>query len=280
MLIFRQAKQLSHHLSSLQQPVGFVPTMGALHAGHQSLFARAVVDGYYTVASVFVNPTQFNDPKDFEKYPVTTADDLRLLTEARCDAVYLPTPEDVYPGGPEKAPAYEFGALETVLEGEKRPGHFRGVGQVVSRLLDIVKPQHLYLGQKDFQQCKVIEDLIRQKSLPIQLHICPTVREADGLALSSRNRRLSDFERGKAGVIYQCLVSIEAQKKSRPFAVVAKESRELLAHKGFEVEYIALADAHTLALLNDYENDREMVALIAARLGSTRLIDNLLLTVD
>ncbi len=280
MLIFRQAAQLSEYLSGLQKPIGFVPTMGALHAGHQSLFARAVVDGYYTVASIFVNPTQFNDPKDFEKYPVTTAEDLRLLTEAHCDAVYLPAPEDVYPDGPEKAPAYDFGALETVLEGEKRPGHFRGVGQVVARLLDIVRPQHLYLGQKDFQQCRVIADLIRQKNLPVDLHICPTVREADGLAMSSRNRRLSDFERTRAGVIYQCLVSIEAHKKTRPFSVVAKESRALLEHKGFEVEYIALADAATLALLDEYDNQRGMVALIAARLGNTRLIDNLVLAVD
>ena len=280
MLIFRQAAQLSEYLSRLQKPVGFVPTMGALHAGHQSLFARAVVDGYHTVASIFVNPTQFNDPADFEKYPVTTAEDLKLLTEAHCDVVYLPAIEDVYPGGTEKVPAYDFGTLETVLEGEKRPGHFRGVGQVVSRLLDIVKPQHLYLGQKDFQQCRVIADLIRQKGLNTQLHICPTVREADGLAMSSRNRRLSPFERAKAGVIYQCLVSIEAQQKTRPFAVVAKESRELLEHKGFVVEYVSLADAETLSLLEEYDTSRKMVALIAARLGNTRLIDNLLLGED
>lgn len=280
MFIFRQAEALSAFLATLQKPVGFVPTMGALHAGHQSLFARAVVDGVFTVASVFVNPTQFNDPKDYEKYPITTAEDLKMLTEAHCDAVYLPSLEDVYPDGPEKMPAFDFGPLETVLEGATRPGHFRGVGQVVSRLLDIVRPQHLYLGQKDFQQCRIIADLIRQKHAAIELHICPTVREADGLAMSSRNRRLSDFERSKAGVIYQCLVSIEAQKETRPFDIIAKESRELLQHKGFEVEYIALADAETLTLLDYYDPSRKMVALIAARLGGIRLIDNLVLSND
>ncbi len=278
MFIFRQAAQLSGYLSGLQKPVGFVPTMGALHSGHQSLLARAAVDGHFTVVSIFVNPTQFNDPKDFEKYPITTTEDLKMLTESRCDAVYLPTVEDVYPQGAEGEKTYDFGALESILEGEKRPGHFRGVGQVVSRLLDIVKPQHLYLGQKDFQQCAVIADLIRQKAIPVQLHVCPTVREADGLAMSSRNRRLSPYERAKAGVIYQCLVSIEAKKESLPFAIVAKECEALLTEKGFVVEYVALADAETFSLLPDYDNARPMVTLIAARLGSTRLIDNLLLS--
>jgi pantoate--beta-alanine ligase len=280
MFIFRKAAQLTDFLSGTGRTIGFIPTMGALHEGHKSLLLRAAVDGHFTVVSIFVNPTQFNDPADFAKYPVTTAEDLKMLQDSHCDAVYLPDPEDVYPQGIDQAPTFDFGALETVLEGARRPGHFRGVGQVVSRLLDIVAPHHLYLGQKDYQQCMIISDLIRQRKLPTQLHICPTIREDDGLALSSRNRRLSSPERSKAGVIYQCLVSIEAKRNNTPFSVVKQECEALLQHKGFEVEYVALADADTLTLLDAYDSSQRMVALIAARLGSTRLIDNLLLTTD
>lgn len=241
---------------------------------------RAAVDGHLTVVSIFVNPTQFNDPADFNKYPVTTTEDLKMLQDSHCDAVYLPALEDVYPQGTDQMPVFDFGSLETILEGARRPGHFRGVGQVVARLLEIVAPQHLYLGQKDYQQCMIISDLIRQKNLPTRLHICPTVREDDGLALSSRNRRLSPAERSRAGVIYQCLVSIEAKRHTTAFSIVAQECEALLQHKGFEVEYVALVDADTLTLLPDYDSGRRMVALIAARLGTTRLIDNLILSTD
>ncbi len=276
MVIFKHAAALSAHLKTVKEPVGFVPTMGALHAGHQSLIEASVREGAFTVCSIFVNPTQFTESADFEKYPVTTDADIKLLTEAGCEALYLPAVEDVYPAGSATAPTYDFGALETVFEGAQRPGHFAGVGQVVARLLQIVHPQYLYLGQKDFQQCRVIASLIQQLGMDMELKICPTLREADGLAMSSRNRRLSDAERVRAGTIYQCLISVKTKKRSVPFAILEKESRELLTRKGFAVEYLSLADAGTLQPMADFAPCRQVV-LFAGRLGSTRLIDNMLL---
>lgn len=279
MVIFRKADDIQQYLSQAAKPVGYIPTMGALHAGHTSLIGQARADGRMTVCSIFINPTQFNDPEDFRLYPVSTEADIALLLEAGCDVLFMPDEQAVYPQGTVEATAYDFGELENVLEGAQRPGHFRGVGQVVGRLLEIIQPRYLYMGQKDFQQCMVIKRLIGQmgKEEVTELIICPTVREDDGLAMSSRNRRLTEPQRALASVIYQCLVSIQTKIGSVPFGVVQKECTELLRQKGFEPEYVELADAETLELLPDYDNDRRMVALIAARLGKVRLIDNMLL---
>jgi pantoate--beta-alanine ligase len=229
--------------------------------------------------SIFVNPTQFNDPEDFRKYPVSLGADIQLLEEAGCDVLFIPSVDEVYPAGTTNTPAFDFGSLETVLEGAQRPGHFRGVGQVVARLLQIVEPEALYLGKKDYQQCMVITDLVRQMGMDgrTRIILCPTVREQDGLALSSRNRRLTEPQRALAGTIYQCLVQIQAKKGNAPFTIVQKESEELLKARGFEPEYVALADADNLQLLNRYEDGRPTVALIAARIGGVRLIDNVVL---
>lgn len=279
MVIFKKVQDLQQYLQQQAQPVGFVPTMGALHAGHTSLLKRANEDGLLSVVSIFVNPTQFNDKEDFKKYPITIDADITLLTEAGCGVLFLPSVEEVYPDGPEKTAAYDFGYLERILEGAHRLGHFRGVGQVVGRLLEIVQPQVLYMGQKDFQQCMVVRDLLHQmgKSEEIKLVLGTTVREPDGLAMSSRNRRLTDPQRALAGVIYQCLVSIQSKSQSDAFALVQKECTELLQSKGFEPEYVALANADNLELLTDFDASKKMVALIAARLGNVRLIDNLIL---
>jgi pantoate--beta-alanine ligase len=276
MVIFKHAAALSQYLKTVAGTIGFVPTMGALHAGHRSLVETSVADGNFTVASIFVNPTQFTEAADFEKYPVTTAADMQLLTNAGCNALYLPAVEDVYPAGSATAQTYDFGVLETVFEGAQRPGHFAGVGQVVARLLQIVQPGYLYLGQKDFQQCRVIADLIKQLQMEVELKTCPTLREADGLAMSSRNRRLSDAERVRAGTVYQCLISIKTKRGTVPFAILERESRELLTRKGFTVEYLSLADAETLQPMADFTAGRQVV-LFAGRLGSTRLIDNMVL---
>ncbi len=283
MIIFKKIADLQHYLSQQKAAgasVGFVPTMGALHAGHASLVQKAKEQGHLVVCSIFVNPTQFNDIKDFEKYPVSIDQDIEMLIEIGCNALFLPSVAEIYPDGPANMQAWDFGYLDTVLEGAQRPGHFRGVGQVVARLLDAVNPDFLYLGQKDYQQCLVITQLLKftGKDAHTQLIICPTMREADGLAMSSRNRRLSEFQRPKAGVIYQCLVSIESKQNIASFATVQKECTDLLKDKGFDPEYIALADAHTLHLLEDYKAGTPMVALIAAKLGDVRLIDNLLIS--
>lgn len=278
MVIFRKAADLQQYLSQAGRPVGYVPTMGALHAGHVSLIRKSKSEGQLTVCSIFVNPTQFNDPEDFRLYPVTTEADTALLLEAGCDVLFLPTEQEVYPHGAVMATAYNFGALEAGLEGAHRPGHFRGVGQVVGRFLEIIQPARLYMGQKDYQQCLVIERLIELMGLQGKtvMTICPTQREPDGLAMSSRNRRLTDPQRSLSSVLYQCLVSIQTKAGEQRFETVRKECFDLLTAKGFEPEYVELADARDLEILSDYDSSRPMIALMAAKLGKVRLIDNML----
>lgn len=279
MVIFKTATDVQDYLQRAGLPIGFIPTMGALHAGHISLLKGARADGFLSVCSIFVNPTQFNDREDYEKYPKSIEADIALLLEADCDVLFLPDEGDVYPHGTVMATAYHFGRLEELLEGAQRPGHFRGVGQVVGRLLEIIKPERLYLGQKDYQQCLVIKKLIELmgKEGEVELKICATVREEDGLAMSSRNRRLTEPQRALASVIYQCLVSIQSKAEDGAWAVVQKECEDLLRAKGFEPEYVALADGGNLEPLTEFSNSQKMVALIAARLGKVRLIDNMVL---
>jgi len=281
MVIFKKIRDIKDFIyveSSKGQRPGFVPTMGALHAGHLSLIQKAKADGLLVVCSIFVNPTQFNDRADFEKYPISIEADIELLINAGCDVLFLPDASEIYPDGETATKTYDFGYLDTILEGAKRPGHFKGVGQVVARLLEIVEPRKLYLGQKDYQQCMVIGKLVEMMGLKeLEVVICPTTREADGLAMSSRNRRLTEPQRAIAGVIYQCLVSIESKQNSSSFDIVRKECEDILVSKGFVPEYVALADARDLTLLDNYKKGTPMVTLIAAKIGEIRLIDNLIL---
>jgi pantoate--beta-alanine ligase len=281
MVIFKKIAELQKYLKSMRESgrdIGFIPTMGALHAGHISLISKASANGSLTVCSIFLNPTQFNDKKDLEKYPVSTAADIELLIEAGCEVLFLPSVDEIYPGGESETRTYDFGYLDTILEGANRPGHFKGVGQVVARLLHITNPTVLYLGQKDYQQCKVLIKLteLMGDGAP-EVRVCDTVREPDGLAMSSRNRRLTEPQRVVAAIIYQCLVSIESKQLTDRFEVVRKQCEDLLQAKGFAVEYVALANAQTLQLMDDYHADTPMVALIAAKIGEIRLIDNILL---
>ena len=278
MFIFKTVEDLAAYLGNEKgqgASVGFIPTMGALHQGHLSLIRAAQQDKMLTVCSIFVNPTQFNNPADLEKYPRTTEQDIEMLSEAGCNVLFLPDEKEIYPAGQTIKEPYDLGYLDTVLEGAYRPGHFQGVAQVVDRLLQVVAPDALYLGQKDFQQCAVIGRLIDTKHSAVRLEVVATMREADGLAMSSRNRRLTEPQRNIAGLIYQCLISIQTKKGIQDFAVVKKECWDILTRKGFKPEYIELADASTLELLPDYDNSRKMVALIAAYIGDIRLIDNL-----
>lgn len=281
MVIFKTVAQLKEYLSGKAKNgnrIGFIPTMGALHSGHISLINKSKKDEMFTVCSIFLNPTQFNDKNDYDKYPVSTNADIELLLQAGCDALFLPSVDEIYPGGTDKVKSYEFGYLETILEGAHRPGHFKGVGQVVGRLLEIVTPDKLYIGQKDYQQCMIITKLKELMGLmDLEVVICPTSREQDGLAMSSRNRRLTEPQRALAGLLYQCLVSIQTKKENGSFRVVQKECTDLLQAKGFNTEYIALANADNLQLLDEYDNSVPMIALIAAKTGEIRLIDNILL---
>lgn len=282
MIIFKKTEDITAFLNDKRNTddnISFIPTMGALHDGHASLIRLAGQKPSVCICSIFVNPTQFNDRSDFEKYPVTIASDMEMLEDTGCDVLFLPSVEEIYPNGAEQMRSYDFGYLEKVLEGAHRPGHFKGVGQVVGRLLDIVEPDRLYLGQKDFQQCMIIKKLLELtgRTNRTELIIAPTIREADGLAMSSRNKRLTEPQRALAGLLYQCLVSIQTKQPSGNFSIVQKECLDLLKAKGFEPEYVSLANADTLELLNDYDTSKTMVALIAAKIGDVRLIDNLVL---
>ena len=283
MIVFKTSAELRNYIDSqrnLGRSIGFIPTMGALHKGHISLINSAQQSQKLTICSIFVNPAQFNDKQDFDKYPHSIADDILLLSAAGCDVLFLPTVQEIYPNGPENAPEYHFGFLESVFEGAQRPGHFNGVGKVVAILLNIVQPDALYMGSKDYQQCAVVKALCQQMGLAdkIEFVTCPTQREADGLAMSSRNRRLNEPQRALAAIIYQCLVSIQSKSILKSsFAIVAKECADLMRAKNIEPEYIAIADAETLEPLSDFEPNKKMVALIAVQLGNVRLIDNMLL---
>lgn len=259
--------------------IGFVPTMGALHAGHISLLEAAKSENSLTVCSIFINPTQFNNQKDFENYPVTIEKDVYLLENTGCDILFFPSPDEIYPHTMQKPGLYELGFLETILEGRFRPGHFQGVCQVVHRLLEIIRPDNLYLGQKDYQQVLIIKKLLSLTGLneSVKLTVCPTLREPDGLAMSSRNLRLSEEDRNKAAAISQALKNIKKNLKNGNAELLIAEAKDFLTMKGFKTDYIEIADARTLEPVKNWDGSQKLVAVAAAALNDVRLIDNLLL---
>jgi pantoate--beta-alanine ligase len=259
--------------------IGFVPTMGALHNGHLSLIASSLQQQQLTVCSIFVNPTQFNNAADFQKYPITIAADIALLESAGCDVLFLPTVAEIYPQGTANLPHYNLGPLENLLEGKYRPGHFQGVCQVMERLLQAVEPANLYMGSKDYQQCLVVQQLLRQLPLPIQFHAMPTLRQANGLAMSSRNQRLSPAEADASGAIYQQLQRLQVllHTGTPPRQLEATATAALLAAGFSAVDYVSIADGRTLQPLDAYDPQVPAVGLVAAFMGEVRLIDNLML---
>jgi pantoate--beta-alanine ligase len=278
MLIFKKVADIRRWSARQNSPVGFAPTMGALHDGHLELIRMAKRDGCMAVASIFVNPTQFNDPRDLEKYPRTPEKDMALLLSAHCDALFIPSVEEVYPPGEKMEISLDFGALDQVMEGVFRPGHFKGMATVVHRLLDIVQPQRLYMGQKDFQQLSIVRDMIRQLALPIQLVMCPTVREADGVAMSSRNVRLSPEMRRIAPVIHQTLQTAKtAFADGVPPEKIQADALLVLQTAGLRPEYFDIVDGVTLLPVQAGQKGGFVVACTAAFAGEVRLIDNLVL---
>jgi len=281
MILFKTIDALQNHLHKQKNKgyiLGFIPTMGALHNGHLSLisFSKSTCD--ITICSIFVNPTQFNDSKDFEKYPNTIENDIRLLEQAQCDILFLPSTKEMYPDGTALTSHYQLGFLETILEGKFRPNHFQGVCQIVHKLLDIVEPDTLFLGQKDYQQCMVIQQLIALTGIKTQLIIGETLRENSGLAMSSRNMRLTDEDKQKAITIYQSLQYIKQHCNHQLPSVLTEKITERLLENGFEkVDYVAICNANTLEALTEISSNTPKVALIAAFLNDVRLIDNLLL---
>lgn len=257
--------------------IGFVPTMGALHLGHLSLIDKSKSASNLTTCSIFVNPTQFNNLLDFEKYPKTISQDLKLLEEVGCDVVFLPEVSEMYQEN-ETVEQFDFSPFDTSMEGRFRPGHFNGVGTIVSKLFDIIKPQMAFFGEKDFQQLKVIEKLVSLKSLPVEIVGCPILRESDGLAMSSRNTRLTEIERKKAVFIYEVLnfaKSMIASKTSEEIKFLVQEAFK--KEPAFELDYFEIASEHDLQPTKNLNSENKPRAFIAAFLGGVRLIDNLAL---
>ncbi|MCE7041235.1 pantoate--beta-alanine ligase [Dyadobacter sp. CY312] len=256
--------------------IGLVPTMGALHQGHISLLDKANSENNISVCSIFVNPTQFNNPEDLAKYPRTLEADLDLLKAANCSVVFAPTAEEMYPESP--VMTFNFGLLETVMEGASRPGHFNGVGIIVSKLFNIIQPDKAYFGQKDLQQVSVIKRLVTDLSFSLDLVICPTVREISGLAMSSRNQRLSEEEKATASHIYRILSF--AKEKILGGGSIELARREAVdqfsAIPEFTMDYFEIVDLNTLLPLANLKPDGTNAICVAAFLGPVRLIDNVI----
>ena len=279
MLIIHHPDELSDYLLRLkiqQKSIGFFPTMGALHAGHISLLHAAQKATDTSVCSIFVNPTQFNNPDDLAKYPRTLEADIALLEKEGCDVLFLPNAEELYAN--EKPMSLDFGGLATYFEGASRPGHFNGVARVVRLLFDYVNPDHAFFGLKDFQQCMIIRSMTEQLGLNLKLHFEPTLRESDGLAMSSRNIRLESALRNSAPAIYKALTFAQSSFGSLPIHEIEAQAKSMIEREpNYKVDYFQLADARTLEPLNADDKNAEPVALAAVFAGDVRLIDNLLL---
>ncbi|MFN8237238.1 MAG: pantoate--beta-alanine ligase [Chitinophagales bacterium] len=281
MRVFHTAHDIQNYLLETngldKNLVGFVPTMGALHEGHISLIKASRSKTNVTVCSIFVNPTQFNDKADFEKYPVQIDHDLEMLLAAGCDAVFVPSLEEIYPQGTAQKTEVDLGFIGTTLEAEHRPGHFQGVLQVVKRLLDIVQPDVLFMGQKDYQQCMVIARLIEHYQLPVLLKIIETMREQDGLAMSSRNMRLSPEARIAAKKLSSALFAIKKNIKTTDISQLLLQQQEWLSQDALiRVEYLVAVKGKTLEPITTFSEDTPTTLLIAAYVGNIRMIDNLI----
>ncbi|MFZ4399539.1 MAG: pantoate--beta-alanine ligase [Bacteroidales bacterium] len=279
MEIFKTIAAMQNFLQKAKKTsvkIGFVPTMGALHDGHLALVKKAKSENSIVVVSIFVNPIQFNNKEDLLKYPRTLEKDAALLDAVGCDIIFAPDEKEMYPE-PDNT-VYEFGKLATVMEAKFRPGHFNGVAVVVKRLFDIVQADNAYFGEKDYQQLQIIKSLVKQKNIPVNIIPCPIVREIDGLAMSSRNMRLTFEERKIAPFIYQTL--FQAKEKAKlltPTDLTNWVLQSINNHKLLTVEYFEIADATTLSPVTDWEDCELAIGCIAVFLGNVRLIDNIVL---
>jgi len=279
MEIFRDKKTLTDYIErqkEMGKRIGFAPTMGALHQGHLSLYEIANKENDLVISSIFVNPTQFNNPDDLKKYPRDTNRDLKLLEKTGIvDAVYLPEVEDLYPDGL-ASKSFNFDGLENKMEGKSRPGHFDGVGTVVEELFSQVKPDNAYFGEKDFQQLAIIEKLAAQLKLPVKIHGVPIYREENGLAMSSRNERLSSAQRDAAKVIHETLVKVNDWFRIITVPEINKRVKDIFDdQRGMTLEYFEIADENTLKETDFFYKDKNYRAFIVVNVGDVRLIDNM-----
>ena len=279
MFLVKTIKDLQNKLEpyrSFDESIGLVPTMGALHAGHISLVTHALSENTKVVVSIFVNPTQFNDPKDLERYPRNIDADLKLLGKTGCHFVFAPEVDEVYPG-PDKR-KFNFGELETVMEGKHRPGHFNGVAQVVSKLFEMVNPDRAYFGLKDFQQLAIIKSMVKQLEIKVEIVPCPIVREESGLAMSSRNELLSAEERKNAAAISETLFRAKELGNQKSVEGLAEWIEQNINKNRFlTVEYVAIVDDKKLQPVKNWNEKNTKVACVAAYCGKVRLIDNIVL---
>lgn len=279
MEILREREQIYRRVERLRNEgsrIGFVPTMGALHEGHLALLRKAREENDIVVCSIFVNPTQFDDPHDFENYPEDPKTDKSLLEAEGCDILFLPSAREMYPEGVKPSPPYDPGYLARVMEGAFRKGHFEGVITIVHKLLCAVNPDRAYFGQKDYQQLLIIQKMNEELKLGVEVKRVDTQRDERGLALSSRNNRLSEEEQIKAGKIYEMLQYARQQKSELSPGELEKQIFHYLEEKGFEVEYFSIREANTLRPIDNW-NGHNAVACVAVQLNGVRLIDNIVL---
>ena len=255
--------------------IGFIPTMGSLHNGHISLIESCKLDGHLAVCSIFINPTQFNQQSDFDKYPREIEEDIALLEKAGCDVLFHPEPLEMYPNG-YAIQHFDYGMVTNSMEGYFRPGHFDGVITIVDKLLEVVKPHHLYMGQKDYQQCAVINHMIGKNNLPVKLHMVETMRESNGLAMSSRNKRLKAEEMDAALLIYKSLKLISSNYRLESTNQLKTKGLAMLAEK-LKPEYLEIVDSETLQPIREASHSGKAVVIIAAWCGDVRLIDNMII---
>lgn len=282
MQIFEKKNALIHCLSSLKQEnklIGFVPTMGALHKGHMSLLEESRKNNDISVVTIFINPTQFNKEEDLKKYPKTIEQDLKLLKNKGCDIVFIPSVEEIYTDKV-VSKSYSFDGIEHQMEGQFREGHFNGVATIVQAFFEIVKPNNAYFGEKDFQQLQIVKKLTEKENLPVNISGCPIYRENDGLAMSSRNIRLSKEQRNAAPLIYQTLKEVISLIKNREIVeIYAFVKNTFLSSELLELEYFIIADEESLQEVNKIQNDKKYRAFIAVNADAVRLIDNISLPV-
>jgi pantoate--beta-alanine ligase len=254
--------------------IGFAPTMGALHQGHLSLYKAAKKENDEVISSIFVNPTQFNNPDDFQKYPKTLEKDLELLEKVGVDDVYVPNVEEMYPDGL-NSKKYNFDGLENEMEGKYRPGHFDGVGTIVEELFRQVQPHNAYFGEKDYQQLAIIKKMVEKTKLPVKIHGVPTLREEDGLAMSSRNVRLTETQRKEATIIYETLEKVKEWFQVISLKEIKQKVTDIFRNSNFELEYFVIADEKTLKETDFFYKDKNYRAFIVAYADDVRLIDNM-----
>jgi len=283
MEVIKQVHTIRERVQALRcsgKTIGFVPTMGALHQGHLQLLNASAQQNDVTICSIFVNPTQFNNPDDYKLYPRTLDQDTELLQAVNCDILFAPAAEEVYPQQ-HTLLQFSFGALEAVMEGAHRPGHFNGVATIVSKLFHLVQPHRAYFGQKDLQQVAIVRQLVHALSFDVKLVCFPTVREEDGLAMSSRNTRLNAAQRQAAPNLYKALKLAEAQLKQKEVPAIKADVVAYLSQvEGVALEYFEVADPATLQPVEDVRGVQEVALCLAAAVGPVRLIDNMLVNLN